>query len=185
MPTRRTFLKQSGAALTTALVAKAISLPPAEAKAQRQVLAVLTPAEATTLEAFAELIVPGAAKAGVAHYVDQQLAAPPHESMLMLKYLSHPVSPDFYRRSLAALDRLAQADAGHELSKMSATAGAKLADQVFSGQANPWTQAPPSAFVFFVLRADATDVVYGTVEGFSRIGQSYRPHIAPPTDWSK
>lgn len=184
MQTRRTFLKHSGASLAAALAANAMSVSPVQAKVPSHALAVLTPSEGATLEAFAELIVPGAAEAGVAHYVDQQLASARHESLLILKYLPHKSPLEFYRQSLAALDRLAQAVAGKGLNEMSSEARTKLADQVFSGQASPWIEAPPANFVFFVLRADATDVVYGTVAGFDGIGQAYRPHIIPPRDWS-
>jgi len=31
-----------------------------------------------------------------------------------------------------------------------------------------------------MVRSDAVDVVYGTVEGFERLGVPYMPHILPP-----
>jgi hypothetical protein len=34
-----------------------------------------------------------------------------------------------------------------------------------------------------VLRSDAVDVVYGTVEGYEALGIPYQPHIAPLKRW--
>jgi hypothetical protein len=34
-----------------------------------------------------------------------------------------------------------------------------------------------------VLRSDAVDVVYGTVEGYDALGIPYMPHITPVTRW--
>ena len=45
-------------------------------------------------------------------------------------------------------------------------------------------QAPPAAgFVYFVLRSDAVDVVYGTVEGYAELGIPYQAHIMPLKRW--
>jgi hypothetical protein len=35
------------------------------------------------------------------------------------------------------------------------------------------------AQVYFVLRSDAVDVVYGTMEGYESLGVPYMPHIVP------
>jgi hypothetical protein len=34
-----------------------------------------------------------------------------------------------------------------------------------------------------MLRNDAIDVVYGTVEGFARLSVPYMPHILPQRSW--
>jgi hypothetical protein len=34
-----------------------------------------------------------------------------------------------------------------------------------------------------VLRSDAVDVVYGTMEGYASLGIPYMPHIAPTKRW--
>ena len=44
-------------------------------------------------------------------------------------------------------------------------------------------QGPASPFVFGVLRSDAVDVVYGTMEGYAALGIPYMPHIAPTQKW--
>ena len=40
-----------------------------------------------------------------------------------------------------------------------------------------------NTFVYTVLRADAVDVVYSTVEGYEMLGVPYMPHIAPERRW--
>ena len=44
-------------------------------------------------------------------------------------------------------------------------------------------QGPPGPFVYLVLRSDAVDVVYGTMEGYAGLGIPYMPHIAPTKRW--
>ena len=46
-----------------------------------------------------------------------------------------------------------------------------------------WDARASQGLVYSVLRNDAVDVVYGTVEGFARIGVPYLPHILPPRTW--
>jgi len=45
-----------------------------------------------------------------------------------------------------------------------------------------WT-GRPGALVYAVLRTDAVDVVYGTMEGYEALGISYMPHIPPEKRW--
>jgi hypothetical protein len=42
---------------------------------------------------------------------------------------------------------------------------------------------PPASYAFFVLRADALDVTYGTPEGFSTLDIPYSAHIQPEAYW--
>jgi hypothetical protein len=42
---------------------------------------------------------------------------------------------------------------------------------------------PPPPFFYFVSRADAVDVVYGTLEGFRRLRVPYLAHIRPTEPW--
>ena len=37
----------------------------------------------------------------------------------------------------------------------------------------------PGGFVYTVIRSDAIDVVYGTMDGYAAVGMPYMPHIAP------
>jgi hypothetical protein len=45
-----------------------------------------------------------------------------------------------------------------------------------------WKGRPP-ALAYAVLRADAVDVVYGTMEGYEALGIPYMAHIAPEKRW--
>ncbi len=45
-----------------------------------------------------------------------------------------------------------------------------------------WTGRPGS-FVYAVLRADAVDVVYGTMEGYEALGIPYQALVAPEKRW--
>jgi hypothetical protein len=44
-------------------------------------------------------------------------------------------------------------------------------------------QGPAGSFVYLLLRSDAVDVVYGTMEGYAGLGIPYMPHIAPTKRW--
>jgi hypothetical protein len=51
-----------------------------------------------------------------------------------------------------------------------------------SNKAAGW-QGPPGPFVYTVLRSDAVDVVYSTMEGYEALGVPYMAHIAPERRW--
>jgi len=55
-------------------------------------------------------------------------------------------------------------------------------DQLRQNKIEGW-QGPPPGQVYFVLRSDAVDVVYGTMEGYASLGIPYMPHIAPTKRW--
>ena len=44
-------------------------------------------------------------------------------------------------------------------------------------------KGPGSPFVYFLMRTDAVDVVYGTMDGYAHLGVPYQPHIAPTQSW--
>ena len=44
-------------------------------------------------------------------------------------------------------------------------------------------QGPAGPFVYFLLRHDAVDVAFGTVEGIESLGTPYMPHISPEKRW--
>ncbi len=181
---RRRFLRGAGLVLSAAAAAELKILSPAAARAAGLPYQVLTAQEAVTLEALAEALVPGAQEAGIAQYIDRQLALPPADSMLMLKYLG--VEPGnfagFYQGGLAAADRLATAGDGKPWPQLDAARRAALLAAMATDQAEGWS-GPPASFFIFVTRSDACDVVYGTEEGFARIDTPYMAHIAPPQPW--
>jgi hypothetical protein len=44
-------------------------------------------------------------------------------------------------------------------------------------------RAALGAVVYLILRSDAVDVVYGTMDGYANLGIPYMPHIAPSKRW--
>ncbi len=182
--TRRTFLRGAGAgALAYTVGGATVLLTPREARARAVPLQVLTEAQATTLEAFAGVLVEGAADAGVVHFVDQQLAQDPNDALLTARYFNvEPPFAAFYAAGLAALDGAAQAEHGKPFGELPAGAAQALAGGLLGGNPPGW-QGPPAPVVYLVMRSDAVDVVYGTPRGFEDLGIPYMPHILPPRNW--
>ncbi|MDT7934122.1 MAG: gluconate 2-dehydrogenase subunit 3 family protein [Sphingomonadaceae bacterium] len=151
----------------------------AEAKAGGAAYRVLNAGEVRALEAFGEVLLPGARAAGVAHYVDAQLARPPADSLLMLRYLDVPPPYDgFYKAGLAALDK----HAGGSFAAFAPDKAAELVRALSAAPAPDWA-GPPSPLFYFAVRADAVDVIYGTMAGFAKLGIPYMAHIEPSAPW--
>ena len=184
MPSRRSFIKRSGVALSYFLGGAHVLMTPALAREQKVPLQVFSNNEALTLEALAEAIVPGARQAGICHYLDHHLAQDPEDCLLMIKYLGLPTQayPGFYQLGLANASTLAKARFHREWSALKAEEATTLLGDMTNDKTPLW-QGAPASFYFFVLRSDATDLVYGTVEGFKGIDFPYMPHITPETSW--
>lgn len=183
---RRGFLRHSavGALLLTFNIAGCEKkLTPADARATGIKYRTLTEAEAATLEALGEMLLPGSAKAGLAHYVDHQLSGDPADSMLMIKYLRVPAPfIDFYRAGFKAAESVARIELGKSIKSLTAEQAASFATQMAAGKLAGW-EGPPAPFFFFVVRNDAVDVTYSTQEGFQQLGVPYMAHIPPPSPW--
>ncbi len=181
---RREFLQRSGLLLTFTAGAGSFLLTPAQAYAENMPLQVLSAAEADTLAAIAETLVPGATAAGVSHFVDHQLAQEPGDCLLMLKYLGVAMADfrGFYQTALTAADGLAQRLHDASWGALNAQQANELLAAISGPDPEGW-QGPPAGFFTFVLRSDACDVVYGTEEGFARIGMPYMAHIMPTARW--
>lgn len=179
MATRRDIVKTAGFGLIAAEVAGVAAwLPPAEARGRGATLKALTRAEATTLEALGDTLLPGAAREGVAHFVDHHLSVPDADSLLMLRYFDWPPPYlPFYRGGLAALDALA----GGSFAALKPAARGALVGRLM-GPLPEW-RGPPAMLFYLSARADAVDVVYGTEAGTERLGLPYQAHIAPPRRW--
>ena len=94
-----------------------------------------------------------------------------------------PPFANFYRAALAAIDRASQSrNGGRGFAELDATAQHDFIDTMRQNKIEGW-QGPPAPFVYFLLRTDAVDVVYGTMEGYARLGVPYMPHIAPTRSW--
>lgn len=182
MTERRAVLKGVGA-LAGAGIFGFPSFDSAAARAAGAPLRRISVDEATTLETFAETLVPGAQAAGIAHFIDAQLSGAQADSLLMLRYLD--VSPPwdgFYRTGLAALDAAARTRHGNGFTKLADGDRLALVKSAAAAPLDGWA-GPPSPLFAFAVRADAVDVVYGTVAGFGRLGVEYLAHIEPEQRW--
>jgi hypothetical protein len=178
---RRQFIRDAGLLLSVVVAGQAFTLSPREARAAALPWQQLNAAQAATLEALAELLVPGSKAAGVAQFVDKQLAAPPGERLLMLKYLGVEADAmvNFYTAALDSADALARRRHDQPWSMLSEAQGNALVSAMAAEAGEDW-RGPPAGFFHFVLRADACDVTYGTEEGFDHLGLPYNAHIPPP-----
>ncbi len=181
---RRSFLQGTGLGLLSFSLAGAeVLLSPRQARAQGADFRLLDATEVSILEAFGEVLVPGARAAGIAHFVDQQMSVDPNESLFMAKYLNVPPPyADFYRAGLAALNRLSQALFDKDFDVIAQTNAVDLVRTISSSVPDGW-EGPPAPLFYICVRADAVDVVYGSVEGFAKLGVPYMPHILPPENW--
>jgi hypothetical protein len=187
---RREFLRRgatAGAGLLTFVVAgRERRLTAAQARASAVPYRTFTAPQVQTLEALAEVLVPGSVALGVAHFIDQQLSGAAADSMLMIKYLGlSPPFTGFYTGGLAAADSAALRQFSQPLSALGAHDVHALV-AALAGGAPPGWNGPPAPLFFFVLRNDAVDVTYGTPAGFRMLGVPYMAHIAPPVKgWSE
>jgi hypothetical protein len=148
-------------------------LTPREAQAKAFQPQVLSAEQCTALSMVGDALVPGAATAGIAAYIDLQLQAG-DQSLLIGKYLGVNTSSqsDFYQA--AADNVIAMTDEN--------TSAQTLMTGMASDSLSEWV-GPPASYVLFVLRADALDVTYGTPEGFENLGIPYMAHIMPEQPW--
>ncbi len=181
---RRVFLKGAGMGVLAFTVGGAsVMMTPAAARAQGVPFRVLKAQEAETIEALGETLVPGAQRSGIAHFIDQQVAVPPGEALLEARQLNvRPPFINFYRAAIAAVDKGAEARSGRRFAALSPDDRHSFMDAMRQNKIDGW-QGPPGGFVYLVLRNDALDVVYGTMEGYEQMGVPYMPHIAPDRRW--
>jgi hypothetical protein len=135
-------------------------ISPRQAHAASLPLKTLNKVQARTLGALAEALVPGALEAGIIQYVDMQLAE--SNTLLILKYLGLDASamPGF----------------------LTAEQAQDWTANIAASSDEKW-QGPPAKFFFFVTRADACDVVFGTNAGSEALNIPYMAHIAPTRTW--
>jgi hypothetical protein len=154
-----------------------------EARAQGVPFRLLKADEAETIEALGETLVPGARAAGIAHFIDHQISGPPEEALLEARILNvRPPYANFYRAALGAVDRASQAQSALRFAWLASNEQREFVNLMRQNKIQGW-QGPPGGFVYFVLRSDAVDVVYGTVEGYQALGIPYMAHIAPLKRW--
>ncbi len=160
-----------------------VLLTPREARARGVPYRLLQASEAETLEAIGETLVPGARDAGIAHFIDHQVSVPAEEALLEARILNvRPPYADFYKAAIRAIDKAAAVQSDQRFAWLPADAQRDFVNLMRQNKLQGW-QGPPSGFVYFVLRSDAVDVVYGTVEGYEALGIPYQAHIMPLKRW--
>ena len=183
---RRAFMQGAAiGALAFTVGGTKVLLTPGQARAQNVAFRTLNAAQVATLEALGETLVPGARQAGIAHFVDQQISIPPEEALLEARLLNiRPPYANFYRAALGAVDRASQAaNGGQRFAQLNATEQHGFVDNMRQNKIEGWQDPLSGGFVYVVLRNDAIDVVYGTMEGYAALGVPYMPHIAPTKRW--
>jgi gluconate 2-dehydrogenase subunit 3-like protein len=182
---RRALLKGAAAgALAFSVGGAEVLLTPRAARAQAVPLRTLSAAQAATLDALGETLVPGARQAGISHFIDQQISIPAQEALLEARILNvRPPYANFYRAALGAVDHASQGlNPGRGFAQLSAAEQRSFVDSMRQNKVEGW-QGPPGSFVYLLLRSDAVDVVYGTMDGYAGLGIPYMAHIAPAKRW--
>ncbi len=143
----------------------------------------LNASEGETIEALGETLVPGAREAGISHFIDHQIAVPPEQALLQARILNvRPPFANFYRAAVGAVNRASNSLKGKPFAQLSADERREFVGLMRQNKIEGW-QGPVGAFVYTMLRADAVDVVYSTVEGYEALGVPYMAHIAPERRW--
>ena len=181
---RRGFMKGATlGALAFTVGGAEVIMTAGEARARRVPFRLLDAHQGETLEALGESLVPTAREAGIAHFIDHQLSAPPHEALLQARIFNfRPPFADFYRTALSAVDEGSHKIFGRDFANLPAADAREFVDRMRQNKIEGWA-GRPGATVYAVLRADAVDVVYGTMEGYEALGIPYMPHIPPEKRW--
>jgi hypothetical protein len=95
-----------------------------------------------------------------------------------------PPYVNFYRAALGAVERQARAGSGGRMkfAQYNAIEARDFVDAMRQNRIEGW-QGPAGGFIYTVIRNDAIDVVYGTMEGYAALGVPYMAHIAPTKKW--
>jgi hypothetical protein len=180
---RRELIKRGVGLLTVAAAGGVKMLTPAQARSEAIPFRIFDRDEVGIIDALGEVLLPGSAASGLAHFIDFQMAGPASDSMLMIKYLGlNPPFTDFYKSGIAAVDNSARMKFSRPFSALEAKDARAMVAAMAKGDIAGWN-GPPAPLFFFVMRNDAVDVTYGTTAGFETLAIPYMAHIAPPTPW--
>jgi hypothetical protein len=181
---RRALIQSAAiASLSFSVGGSELLLSPRQARAQGANIRSLKPDEVSALEAAGEILLPGAQEAGIAQFVDQQISGPPEDCLLMARLANvNPPFLNFYRAALNGLNKASDRADGKTFASLSRDEQHNTIDLLRQAKLEGWA-GPPQPFVYFLLRQDAVDVVYGTVEGFEKLGIPYMPHVLPEQRW--
>src|ERR1700719_284105 len=181
---RRGFVKGATlGALAVTVGGAELFISAGEARARGVPFRLLDAHQGETLEALGETLVPQAREAGIAHFIEQQLAVPAQEALLQARIFNfRPPFAEFYRTAIAAVDEGSHKLFGRDFAQAPAADQREFVDRMRQNKIEGWT-GRPGAIAYAVLRADAVDVVYGTMEGYEALGIPYMPHIPPEKRW--
>jgi len=181
---RRAFVKGATlGALAFTVAGTTVMLTAAQARAANVPFRLLQENEAAAIEALGETLVPGARNAGVAHFIDHQISVPPEQALLQARIFNvRPPYADFYRAAVKAIDGSSDKTFGRKFATLTASEQRDFVNLMRQNKAEGW-QGPPGPFVYGMLRSDAVDVVYGTMEGYEALGVPYMAHIEPTLRW--
>ncbi|SDX86127.1 Gluconate 2-dehydrogenase subunit 3 [Ruegeria halocynthiae] len=143
---------------------------------------IFTTTEAKTLTAWCAAIVSGAEEAGVAQFVDQNLAGDQAASLLLLRYLDASDMAGFYRKGISGIEKECLHRFGLPFVQVTDDQRVEMIQAAIASDMQVWTDPDPN-FFYFISRSDAVDVVYGTQEGFAELNIPYLAHIPPPRPW--
>ena len=137
---RRAFMKGAAiGALAFTVGGVEVLLTPSVARAQGVPLRTLTAAQAATLDALGETLVPGALQAGISHFVDQQISIPAEEALLEARILNvRPPYANFYRAALGAVDRASQALNGRGFAQLGEAEQRGFVDNMRQNKIEGW-----------------------------------------------
>jgi hypothetical protein len=108
---------------------------------------------------------------------------PPEESLLQARIFNfRPPFAEFYRSTISAVDAASNKMLGRDFAKLDPAQQRDFVNLMRQNKIENWT-GRPGALVYSVLRADAVDVVYGTMEGYEALDIPYMPHIPPEKRW--
>ena len=109
---------------------------------------------------------------------------PPEQALLQARILNvKPPFANFYRAAVqGAIDGASDKTFGLKFAMLSPSDKRDFVNLMRQNKAAGW-QGPPGPFVYGVLRSDAVDVVYSTMEGYEALGVPYMAHIAPDRRW--
>ena len=181
---RRLLAAAGGLALGFMIHGRQVWLSPREARAKGMPVDPFRETEARTLTRLGNILTLNAGDEGLAHFISAQLRKPAAESLLMLRYMDVPPPHDsFYKSGLTALDNAARARHGEGFAAVPDAAAEALVADMAEDAIDGWENAVPAPFFYFVVRADAIDVTYGTMDGFRRMEVPYLAHIEPDEKW--
>jgi hypothetical protein len=181
---RRAFMRGATlGALAFTVGGSTVMLTAAQARAGNVPFRLLKENEAETIESMGEALVPGARGAGIAHFIDQQISVPPEQALLQARIFNvRPPFANLYRAAVRAIEGGSDKTYGRKFAQLAQGDKRDFVNLMRQNKIESW-QGPPGPFIYNVLRSDAVDVVYGTVEGYEALGVPYMAHIAPVQRW--